>query len=213
MDAFNFIIYMVWYKVFAQISLLVCLIISAYHLVRLIRLGKPIDYSKKAGNPLEGIRYSFTAAMSPQKKESAYLHLPTYTAGIIYHLGTFLSIFVFILIILSAPINSVLTYVIFLFTVGSGISGVGILLKRLIVLKLRRLSNPDDYISNLLVTAFHFITGIYVAFGFGETGYYLSAAILLLYFPIGKLKHAIYFFAARYHLGFFYGWRGVWPIK
>lgn len=204
---------MVWYKLVAQVSLLVCIIISAFHLVRLIRLGKPIDYSKKAGNPLKGIRYSFTAAMSPQKKESAYLHLPTYTAGIIYHLGTFLSILVFILIILGAPINSTLTYVILLVTVGSGISGVGILVKRLVVLKLRRLSIPDDYISNLLVTAFHFTTGIYVAFGFGETSYFLIAAILLLYFPIGKLKHAIYFFAARYHLGLFYGWRGVWPMK
>ena len=28
---------------------------------------------------------------------------------------------------------------------------------------------------------------------------------------VGKLKHVVYFFAARYHLGFFYGWRNVWP--
>jgi hypothetical protein len=151
--------------------------------------------------------------MSPQKKESAYLHLPTYSAGIIYHLGTFLCILVFIIIVLGVPIVPTIGKVIAVFIWISGISGIGILFKRMVVSKLRKLSNPDDYISNSLVTAFHFITGIYVAFGYGETGYYLSAAILLLYFPIGKLKHAIYFFAARYHLGFFYGWRGVWPMK
>ena len=31
--------------------------------------------------------------------------------------------------------------------------------------------------------------------------------------PLGKLRHAVYYFAARYHLGFFYGWRNVWPNK
>jgi hypothetical protein len=29
--------------------------------------------------------------------------------------------------------------------------------------------------------------------------------------PLGKLRHVVYYFAARYHLGFFYGWRNVWP--
>jgi hypothetical protein len=41
--------------------------------------------------------------------------------------------------------------------------------------------------------------------------YFIAISLLFLYFPLGKLKHAIYFFAARYQLGFFYGWRGVWP--
>jgi hypothetical protein len=33
----------------------------------------------------------------------------------------------------------------------------------------------------------------------------------MLYIPAGKLRHTVYFFAARYHLGYFFGWRGVWP--
>jgi hypothetical protein len=41
--------------------------------------------------------------------------------------------------------------------------------------------------------------------------YFIIAAVLWLYFPVGKLRHVVYFFAARYHLGFFFGRRGVWP--
>jgi len=41
--------------------------------------------------------------------------------------------------------------------------------------------------------------------------YYISSILLFLYMPLGKLRHAVYYFAARYHLGFFYGWRNVWP--
>jgi hypothetical protein len=43
--------------------------------------------------------------------------------------------------------------------------------------------------------------------------YFIFAGVLFLYLPSGKLKHSLYFFAARYHLGFFYGWRGIWPLK
>jgi hypothetical protein len=43
--------------------------------------------------------------------------------------------------------------------------------------------------------------------------YFICAGLLFLYLPLGKLKHSLYFFAARYHLGFFYGWRGIWPVK
>ena len=92
-------------------------------------------------------------------------------------------------------------------------SGVGILIKRIFNRELRSLSNPDDFISNLLVDLFHFSTALILLQPGNEPLYYLSAALLLLYFPLGKLKHAVYFFAARYHLGFFYGWRNVWPPK
>ena len=79
--------------------------------------------------------------------------------------------------------------------------------------ELRSLSNPDDYISNLLVDLFQLSTAFVLLSPGDELIYYLSATVLLLYFPLGKLRHAVYFFAARYHLGLFYGWRNVWPPK
>lgn len=202
-----------WYIGITYFSLAVCLLSCLYHLFRLISLGKPTDYSQKKGNIGAATRYAYTGAMSPVKKESAYLHLPTYTAGLLYHLGTFLAVFLFFLFLLKVVPQGWLQLGIIGFLVISGLGGLGILIKRIIKKQLRALSNPDDYISNILVTAFQFFTALALYDGQYLPLYFIVVSALLLYLPLGKLKHTIYFFAARYHLGFFYGWRGVWPPK
>jgi nitrate reductase gamma subunit len=192
-------------------ALAICLMSFAYHFIRLVRLGKPRDLSRKAGNTGTAIVYSFTSAMSPKNKESAFLHLPTYTAGIVYHIATFLSLAAFVLILLEVHLAQTLLILFIITAFAGSISGLAILIKRMADKKLRKLSNPDDYISNLLVTLFQVMTGLALLFNGLYPIYILFAALLFLYMPIGKLKHIIYFFAARYHLGFFYGWRNVWP--
>ena len=85
--------------------------------------------------------------------------------------------------------------------------------------ELRSLSNPDDFISNLLVTLFQIFTLLVISTplllsSYRPTvlkSYYLIFTLLMLYLPVGKLRHTVYFFAARYHLGYFFGKRGVWP--
>jgi nitrate reductase gamma subunit len=86
-------------------------------------------------------------------------------------------------------------------------------MKRMAKQQMRALSNPDDYISNLLVTVFQFVTALVLIDGSIIPSYFILASVLLLYVPLSKLKHTIYFFAARYHLGYFFGWRNVWPPK
>ena len=204
---------MTWYEYSALIALLICLMSFLYHFIRLIRLGAPKDYSRKAGDLKSAIVYSFLGAMSPRKKESAYLHLPTYMAGLLYHFGTFTAIALFFLFLVSIDLTGSMQWVLIGVLAVSGLSGCGILLKRMAVKKLRSLSNPDDYISNLLVTVFQFFTlGMLVKESFAPI-YFLCVSLLLLYLPLGKLKHSLYFFSARYHLGFFYGWRGIWPSR
>lgn len=192
---------------------MICSVSLVYHLIRLIRLGSPKDFSKKRGNLKSAISYSFIGAMNPLKKESAYLHLPTYTAGILYHIGTFVSIIAFFFFIFQFGFANSLQWILICILTASSISGLGIFLKRTTQKKLRSLSNPDDYISNLLVTVFQFFTMIALISEAFAPYYFICAGILLLYLPLGKLKHSLYFFAARYHLGFFYGWRGIWPEK
>jgi hypothetical protein len=200
----------IWFAIF---SLAVCAVSLAYHVIRLIRYGNPDDFSKPLGNTSKAIRYSFTGAMNPARKESAFLHLPTYTAGILYHIGTFLSAFLFIVILLRYEPPLITRYVILFFLILSGSSGLAILIKRSANKKLRFLSNPDDYISNFLVTSVHFITALALYNPMILPAYFIAIGILFLYLPLGKLKHTVYFFAARYHLGLFYGWRGTWPPK
>jgi hypothetical protein len=197
---------------FFLFALLICLAGLAYHLFLLRKSGNPVDYAPPSGNVRAGIQYSFTGAMSPIKKESAFLHLPTYTAGLIYHLGTFLSVVLIFMVWADVVLPPALAWGLAAFLLVSVICGIGILIKRMVKTGLRELSNPDDYISNILVTAFQILMGLALAFGTLFVPWlFLAAGLLLLYIPLGKLKHLLYFFAARWQLGLFYGRRGVWP--
>jgi hypothetical protein len=204
---------MTWYRIISLIAFLICLVSLSFHLFRLIKLGSPKDYSSKRGNLKSSISYSFVGAMNPLKKESAYLHFPTYTAGILYHIGTFISIVLFFVFLFNISFAYSLQWILICVLILSSVSGIGIFLKRIMLKKLRFLSNPDDYISNLLVTAFQIFTLIALIMETFTPYYFICAGLLFLYLPLGKLKHSLYFFAARYHLGFFYGWRGIWPVK
>jgi hypothetical protein len=202
-----------WYYWLAILGLGVCLLSCVYHFYRIITLGNPPEYARRSGHIGRAVRYSFTGAMSPKVKESAYLHMPTYLAGIIYHIGTFLSMLLFFLALAGIWPDGMITYFAGGLLLLSFVCGTGILIKRMGKHELRSLSNPDDYISNILVTAFQFLTIMAMLDTAYIPAYFIVSAVLLLYFPMGKLKHAVYFFAARYHLGYFYGWRDVWPPK
>jgi len=202
-----------WYFWFVIGALIVCLISCVYHFIRIINKGNPKDYSKPSGNIKSSIKYAYTGAMSPTKKESAFLYLPTYSAGMLYHVGTFLSILLFIFILFNILPSGIYRIMVSGLLALTALSGLAILIKRILKKELRLLSNPDDYLSNFLVTAFQFITAYSIFFEVIHPVYYIITGALLLYLPLGKLKHTVFFFAARYHLGYFFGWRGVWPPK
>ncbi len=200
-----------WYILVALGSLAICLASCLFHFIRLVRRGKPVDYAVPAGDTAKAVIYSFTGAMSPAKKESAYLHLPVYAAGILYHLGTFLSILIFFLLMAGVVPVGILRGVISMFLAMTTLSGLWILVRRTFERTLHSLSNADDYISNGLVTLFQALTIGVLLTEILTVPYFLAVSVLMLYLPLGKLKHAVYFFAARYHLGYFFGYRGTWP--
>lgn len=204
---------MSWYHWISIGCLVVCLAALGFHLTRLLRLGSPKDFSVRRGKVTSAVVYSFSGAMSPAKKESAFLHLPTYTAGILYHLGTFFCFILFILNLSGTHIPPPLHLVVFFFLAVTGIAGTGILVKRIIKKGLRSLSLPDDYFSNLLVTIWHLLSAVCLLLPQWLPLYFIWTSLLLVYIPMGKLRHLLYFFAARFQLGFFYGWRGSWPPK
>ena len=206
-------------QIISLVALAFCFVMMLAHFVRIVRLGKPKDFSVKSGSVAKGVAYANTVAMMPANKESAYMHLPTYAAGIIYHLGTFLSLLLFVLSLfnLNAYYPQWLSLILAACLLVSGVCGTVLLIKRFDNKNLHSLANPDDYLSNFFTTLLHFATACYLAFAGCCCAvpyiYYISATLLLLYMPFGKLRHVVYYFAARYHLGFFYGWRNVWPPK
>ena len=206
-------------QIVSLVSLVFCFVMMLAHFVRIVRLGKPKDFSVKSGSVAKGVAYANTVAMMPANKESAYMHLPTYAAGIVYHLGTFLSLLLFVLSLfnLNAYYPQWLSLILAACLLVSGVCGTVLLIKRFVNKNLHSLANPDDYLSNFFTTLLHFATACYLVFAGCCCSvpyiYYISATLLLVYMPFGKLRHVVYYFAARYHLGFFYGWRNVWPPK
>jgi len=184
-----------------------------YNLIlTLVKKGLP-DPSEKKGNVNAAIIYSFTSAMSPAKKESAFLHLPTYVAGMIFHLGTFFSFFWLIILFFNFRIVAWCHWTSSLILIITSICGISILIKRIAKKNLRQMSNPDDYFSNLLVSGFQILMAIAILWNKASAPLFIYTAFLFLYIPFGKLKHTIYFFSSRIYLGKFFGKRGVWPVK
>jgi hypothetical protein len=171
------------------------------------------DFAPAKGKIRPAVFYSFFGAMSPSKKETAFLHLPTYIAGIIFHLGSFLSILILAYYVAVKKPGQFISNFVAGFLLISACTGIALFIKRMLNKNLRSLSNPDDYISNALVTLFQLATALALIVSWILPAWYIISVCLLLYFPAGKLKHAFYFFAVRYHLAVFFGRRGVWPLK
>jgi nitrate reductase gamma subunit len=91
---------------------------------------------------------------------------------------------------------------------------IALLARRLSHPVLRKISNADDYMS-WLVTILPLITG-FLAYAHVGARYetmlalhILSVELLLIWFPFGKLMHAILVFPSRFQTGASFGRRGV----
>jgi len=163
------------------------------------------------GSETAGVRYAFSRGMDPVYKESVRKHLPTYLAGVSYHLAVGLAVLTLLgSLALAAPPPDIRVGL--LVAIGLGfMAGVGIQVKRWATPYLRAFSTPDDFGANALVDLF--LAGAWAAVltPAALPAFYLAAAALLAYIPFSKIRHALFFFLARYYFGVFFGRRGVLP--
>ena len=167
--------------------------------------GERVLHAPAAGDPAAGVHYAFTGAMNPGAKESVREHLPSYLAGLAFHAGIFMALGLLVASLCGASLPATLRWLCRVPLIVGTMGGTGLLLKRLLRSELRGLSHPDDFLSNLLATAFVTLALI------GGTAWLLSATLLLVYAPLGKIRHCLFFFLARRNLGAFFGRRGVFP--
>jgi hypothetical protein len=88
---------------------------------------------------------------------------------------------------------------------------MALFLKRILLPVIRKISCPDDYAANLLVDIFLVFTFVQTYSESFTPFYYLAAVVMLLYIPVGKIRHCFFFFYAKMLFGNFYGRRGVLP--
>jgi hypothetical protein len=167
------------------------------------------DWSPAKGDSRSGVIYAFSLGMMPWAKESTRRHMLAYLRGIGFHVGIFAGLLALLVSPLWARLPEVALYGLAALTaLGAtlGLAGEGM---RWAERNLRHLSTLDDHAAVLLVTAFLATTAIALARPLWMPAMYLSAALLLLYAPLGKIRHCIYFFLSRLFFGWFVGRRAV----
>jgi hypothetical protein len=166
-----------------------------------------VDRSVAAGDPARGARYAFTIAMLPRHKETVRLHPLEFALGLALHAGALPALIGALLAAAVPSAGLAFQHALRpLFALALG-AGVVLLARRALSPALRAISIPDDYLAiavtcGLLALAWRAPAGALMVYA-GATG---------LYLPAGKLRHAVFFFAARGDLGRRLGRRGVYPV-
>ncbi|MCS7229662.1 MAG: hypothetical protein RMJ81_05700 [Candidatus Kryptonium sp.] len=196
-------------KFLATMSLLFFVAGLAYHYYKTKRLKSVSDFSLPKGSDKIGVIYAFTIGMLPWVKESTRKHWIAYTRGVIFHIGIFTAIAVLILKLLNIEINSSLIKL-FATIVGIGavVGFVGIVL-RIIEKNLREISTFDDFISTFLVSLYLAATTFALINVKFDPLMYVISSFTLIYAPLGKIRHCLYFFFSRFFFGIHLGRRGI----
>lgn len=165
-------------------------------------------YSPARGAVGPATVYAFTTGMMPWAKESAFKHLPTYFAGIIYHFGIAAALVVLGLELERSGFPDLLGKALLVIVLLGLACGIGLLVKRVCTRYMRAISVPDDYAANLVVNALLAFAAAALVAG-STTGLFITAILLFLYIPLGKIKHCWFFFCSRMLFASYYGHRGV----
>ena len=170
-----------------------------------------LDYSRATGKPGAGAKYSFTTAMMPQNKESVRLHPFKFTVGMMMHAGVGVAILGVLALIVNRDWGcAYLSLARPLIWLGL-FSAFYLFCRRFASVNLRVMSAPDDYVASLATCGLLAITGITCTGIDNVVSCLFYSTLFFFYLPLGKLRHAVFFFAARYDLGCRLGYRGVYP--
>jgi hypothetical protein len=186
---------------------------AVYYCLKVLLGPRAADPAETRGDVLRAVAYSFTGAMSPLKKESARRHVPTYILGLVFHAGVFVASAWVVVFFFGWKVPLAVATLSVPALAATSLAGVILLLKRMTRRKLRYFSTPDDYFSNILVVGFQAVALAALVDVDVIPAFMLYASAVLLYVPLGKLRHAIYFPLARVYLGLFFGKRGVWGSR
>jgi hypothetical protein len=169
--------------------------------------AKDLSYPKDSA--LKGILYAFTLGMAPWAKESTRIHMIAYLRGIAFHIGIFAGLAA---LIASPWLDAIPDALRSLFAIIIGFGAVmgvigGIL--RVAEKRLNAISTPDDHAAVWLVSlwlAAMTVALVWLAF---VPAMWVFAAAMLVYAPLGKIRHCIYFYFTRLFYGIHIGRRGV----
>ena len=200
-------------KIGVILSCFVSLISLSILVTKTFSFGRKPLYAKSRQGGIRGIIYAFGRGMMPWEKESAAKHLPTYIAGIVYHIGIFASLFYLFALVFSLESSKTLVFLLRLCFILALLSGFALLGKRILFPIMKKISCPDDFFANVIVDLSLVLAFVCTYTSSSAPLFFLLATIMFLYVPVGKIRHCFFFFYSRILFGLFYGRRGVLPPK
>ena len=180
---------------------------SRWAAMQKLSFGK--DLARPKDTAARGILYAFTLGMAPWAKESTRLHMVSYLRGIAFHVG----IFAGLAALLASPwfnwLPDIIRVPFAAITAFGALMGAAGGIMRIAEDHLKAISTPDDHAAVWLVTLFlATMTVALLSPAFAPT-MWVASAIMLVYAPLGKIRHCIYFYFGRLFYGIHVGRRGV----
>jgi len=195
----------------ATLALVFSVIAFSQRLRVFSRLARPVDRSTPKGNLKSGVLYAYTLGMAPWAKEGTRLHAIAYLRGVAFHAGVFLGLAILIASPWLGRVIGELRFLLGWLIAIAAVMGLAGFAARFIERNLKALSTPDDYFAVLVVTLFLAAESLWLFFPQTQVLFYLVSAMMLVYAPLGKIRHCIYFAYSRLFYGKFVGSRGVLP--
>lgn len=186
----------------------VCLGALSFLVVRTFVFGRREYLSAPRGSAGRGLVYAFGRGMLD--KESVARHKPTFIGGMAYHAAIFAGLLYLLWTALAVRPSPPLWAFRPVLLAGAVI-GLSLLVKRAAKPHLRRLSCPDDFFANLFVDAFLALALLHTFVPPIEPVFLGVSILLLLYIPLGKIRHCVFFFFTRAVFGQHFGRRGALP--
>ncbi len=198
-------------RVAAAGAALLALVALATIVARTLALGRKPYLAQERGNAAHGILYAFGPGMLPWAKASAAEHVPTYLAGVLYHVGILAALAVFVLRVLGGDMSPLVRAPAAALLAAGLAAGIVLLARRAGVKNLRAISVPDDFAGNMLTDLF-VAAALVATIAPAATPFFLLVAVaFFLYLPLGKVRHCVFFFVSRIFFGAHFGRRGVFP--
>jgi len=197
-------------KTLALVFLILVYSYKAYLLTR-YRLVKEISIPK--GDPQKGAMCSLTVNIRPGAMESSRNLTDNWLEFIVFHVGIVAAILVSFIIpywpelLLPTAVTGA-----FMIVMGLGfLAGVVRMVKKFSKPEKRIISSKDDFFSIIIINIFLLLGtaamtgnhGIVIAF-------LVFTTFLLIYVPLSKISHYLYWPFARYFMGKHFGRRGIY---
>jgi len=171
------------------------------------------DYSARAGSPLRGVLYNFSAAMTPAHKEAISNHPFKFAVGLVMHVGVGVAIIKILVLLIKPDAPAAAPIPVGGFLALAAAAALYLFVRRVLSPNLRTMSSFDDYLASLVTLAFLAVASLH-EFGLLHAGAFLPAgAAAAFYVPLGKLRHALFCPVARLDLGRRLGYRGTYPPR